>query len=219
MKSSALSPNKSVFPPPIILKSKTGLGKTHLLNALILEISKKNSTSRIRYLNASDFVSKCLKAIKDKCLHDFIYDYIENTDFLFVENINDFSYKEGIQDVFLEILEKLYQKNAQIILSKLTSLRNDRLSQSLSQFLSSGLEVSITPPDQGMRTDLVHHFCKKNSLSLNEDIVSYISSHKYENIVEIKRDITKLQAHLEFLHTEITLPAAKEILNYDKETL
>ncbi len=166
---------------PLYLYGGVGMGKTHLLNAIGLELKEKN---KVMFISAERFMYQFVKSIKSNEMVKF-KEYFRNTDILLIDDIQFMNGKEAMQEEFFHTFNALLDKNSQIIISadrppnKLT-----RIQERIKSRFSGGLVVDIQNPDYELRYKIIKS--KTNELKLS-----------YSNQVVISEEIQK------FLSTEI----------------
>ena len=166
---------------PLYLYGGVGMGKTHLLNAIGLELKEKN---KVMFISAERFMYQFVKSIKSNEMVKF-KDYFRNTDILLIDDIQFMNGKEAMQEEFFHTFNALLDKNSQIIISadrppnKLT-----RIQERIKSRFSGGLVVDIQNPDFELRYKIIKS--KTDELKLS-----------YSNQIEISEEIQK------FLSTEI----------------
>ncbi len=181
---------------PIFLYSKSGLGKTHLLNAIGNEYKNKYPNSKVLYITTDDFISEFVRFIKGNKDSENLKDFFNTVDILMVDDIQFLAGKEDTQVMFFNVFNLLVSQHKQIILtsdrspSELKGLQ-DRL---VSRF-SGGLSIQISCPDKGTLIEILKLKIKANSLPLDffdNDVLEYLALNYSRNVRELEGAFTKL---------------------------
>ncbi len=173
---------------PLYLYGGVGMGKTHLLNAIGLELKDKN---KVMFISAERFMYQFVKSIKSNDMVKF-KEYFRNTDILLIDDIQFMNGKEAMQEEFFHTFNALFDKGSQIIVSadrppnKLTRIQ-DRIK---SRF-SGGLVVDIQNPDFELRSKIIKSKTEElklfysNQVNINEEIQKFISTEVRTSIREL----------------------------------
>ncbi len=173
---------------PLYLYGGVGMGKTHLLNAIGLELKEKN---KVMFISAERFMYQFVKSIKSNEMVKF-KEYFRNTDVLLIDDIQFMNGKEAMQEEFFHTFNALLDKNSQIIISadrppnKLT-----RIQERIKSRFSGGLVVDIQNPDYELRYKIIKSkteelkFSYSNQVRISEEILKFLS-------LEIKTSIREL---------------------------
>ena len=175
---------------PIFIYSKSGLGKTHLLNAIGNEYKVKYPESKVLYITTDDFVSEFVRFIKGNKDSENLKDFFNTVDILMVDDIQFLAGKEDTQIMFFNVFNLLVSQHKQIVLtsdrspSELKGLQ-DRL---VTRF-SGGLPINISSPDKSTLIEILKLKIKANSLSLDffeQDVLEYLALNYSKNVRELK---------------------------------
>lgn len=179
---------------PLLIYGGTGLGKTHLLQAVGNEILAKNPNKKIKYLDAEKFTNEFIDALKNGSTNKFKEKYRKN-DVLIIDDVQFLAKKEQTQEEFFHTFNALYEKNKQIILSsdqppKLITTIDDRLR---SRF-EGGMIADITPPDYETRMAILKAKLEESVQEISEKILEWIASNITKNIRELEGALNKVLA-------------------------
>ncbi len=185
----AVSENPGTMYNPLFVYGKTGLGKTHLIQALGNEI--KNN-KKVKYIQAQKFISGIVSGIRNRTIEEFKAQY-KNIDVLIIDDIQFLSGKEKTQEEFFHTFNDLYEKNKQIVLSsdrppKAISALTDRLR---SRF-EGGMIADINYPDTETRIAILKTKAEEKGINLNNDVCLYIAENVQKNIRELEGVLNKL---------------------------
>ena len=173
---------------PLYIYGGVGMGKTHLLNSIGLELKKKY---KVMFISAERFMYQFVKSIKSNEMVKF-KEYFRNTDVLLVDDIQFMNGKEAMQEEFFHTYNALIEKGSQIIISadrppnKLT-----RIQERIKSRFSGGLVVDIQKPDYELRYKIIKSkteeltLLNSNQINISKEIQEFISS-------EIKTSIREL---------------------------
>ncbi len=173
---------------PLYLYGGVGMGKTHLLNAIGLELKEKN---KVMFISAERFMYQFVKSIKSNEMVKF-KEYFRNTDILLIDDIQFMNGKEAMQEEFFHTFNALLDKNSQIIISadrppnKLT-----RIQERIKSRFSGGLVVDIQNPDYELRYKIIKSKTDELKLSYSNQIVISEEIQKFLS-TEIKTSIREL---------------------------
>jgi len=173
---------------PLYLYGGVGMGKTHLLNAIGLELKEKN---KVMFISAERFMYQFVKSIKSNEMVKF-KEYFRNTDILLIDDIQFMNGKEAMQEEFFHTFNALLDKNSQIIISadrppnKLT-----RIQERIKSRFSGGLVVDIQNPDRELRYKIIKSKTDELKLSYSNQVVISEEIQKFLS-TEIKTSIREL---------------------------
>lgn len=195
---------------PLFIYGGVGLGKTHLLQAIGHEVSKK--TDRILYVSSEKFTNDYVQAVKEGRAKEF-KDHYRNVDLLLVDDIHFMGGKDGTQEEFFHTFNELHQANKQIVI---TSDRPPTAIPALEKRLLSrfqwGMIADITQPDIETRVAILEAKCRERNYSLDPEILYFIANNIQSNIRELEGALNRLIAFHEFNNTTPTLDSTKAIL-------
>ena len=160
------SPGSTPF-NPLLIYSKTGLGKTHLLHSIGNALSHKKPNFNITYLTSEQFMLEFINSIQKNKSTDFANQY-RTSDVLLIDDVQFFESKEQTQEQFFHLFNALFEKNKQIVLttdkhpSELVGIKERLISR-----FQSGLIVDIQPPDLETRIAILMNEAEQNNLNRN----------------------------------------------------
>ena len=211
-KAIAANPGGTAF-NPLFIYGDVGLGKTHLANAIGMEIIKQNSNKQVIYVTLERFTNQVVQAIKNNAVNDFM-NFYQMIDTLIVDDIHFLAGRSKTQEIFFNIFSQLHHNGKQIILTSDRPPKNisgveDRL---ISRF-KWGLAAELTTPDYKTRRAILEIKMKKEGLELDEKIKEYICYNIKNNIRELEGVIITLVAQSTLNKKEIDLNLAKDVVN------
>jgi chromosomal replication initiator protein len=197
---------------PLVIYGGTGLGKTHLIQAIGNHALAHAKAKRVIYVSSERFTVEFVEAIQRDTTNEFAGFY-RSMDILIVDDIQFFAGKERTQDHFFHTFNELHQIGKQIVLSsdrppkELKGL-DDRL---LSRF-QWGLTSDIQPPDLETRIAILLKKSENERITLPQDVVECIASNVTSNIRELEGCLISLMAKASLEGREITVDLAREVL-------
>lgn len=197
---------------PLVLYGGTGLGKTHLMQAIgnyALEIGK---AKRVMYISSEKFTIEFIDAIRGDKTNDFS-NFYRSMDILIVDDIQFFSGKEKTQDSFFHTFNSLHQLGKQIILS---SDRPPKELQGLDDRLISrfqwGLTADIQPPDLETRTAILRKKCDDEGVFIPDQVLDFVAANVTSNVRELEGCYTSLLFKASLEGKEVDIDLAREVL-------
>ena len=173
---------------PLYLYGGVGMGKTHLLNAIGLELKEKN---KVMFISAERFMYQFVKSIKSNEMVKF-KEYFRNTDILLIDDIQFMNGKEAMQEEFFHTFNALLDKNSQIIISAdRPPNKLSRIQERIKSRFSGGLVVDIQNPDYELRYKIIKSKTEELKLSYSNQVIITEEIQKFLSN-EIKTSIREL---------------------------
>ena len=221
----AVSNNLAELNNPLYFYGPSGLGKTHLMFAIVNEVRKKNPGANILYVTAEEFTTELVEALSNKKPMIFREKY-RNVDVLLVDDIQFIGGKMMIQEEFFHTFNTLKDNNKQIILAADSPPKDiSGLEERLQGRFSSGLMADIQPPDLELRIAIFQRKAIDYGFKLEMDVLYYLAKSITKNIREIEGALKKLRAHMMISGEKVNYTIAKEVLkdffadNINQETI
>ncbi len=200
---------------PLYLYGGVGMGKTHLLNAIGLELKK---TKKVMFISAERFMYHFVKSIKSNDMVKF-KDYFRNTDVLLIDDIQFMNGKEAMQEEFFHTFNALIDKGSQVIISADRSPNKlSRIQERIKSRFAGGLVVDIQNPDYELRYKIVKakidelKINQSLSINLSEEIQKFISSEIRTSIRELVGALNRIISFSRIYNKLPTLIETKAIL-------
>lgn len=199
---------------PLFLYGDTGVGKTHLMQAIAHAILERTPTTRITFIGTEQFTNELVGSIQNRTTADFRKRFRE-TDLLLVDDIHFLKGKEATQEEFFHTFNALYEGGRQIVL---TSDRPPSEIPGLEARLVSrfqwGMVADIKLPDLEHRIAILRHKAELDHLELTipDEVTRFIAENIRSNVRELEGSVIKLLAYASLKHKEITVDVAKEAL-------
>ncbi len=196
---------------PLFVFGPSGVGKTHLIQAIGIRIKERNPQARVYYVTARLFQTHYTTAAA-KNINNFFHFY-QSVDTLIVDDIQDLQGKPGTQNTFFHIFNHLHQHDRQIIMSSdcAPSEMEGFEARLLSRF-KWGMQVELGRPDIELRRDVLRQNAEQNGLSLRDDILEYIAANVTENVRELEGIVASLVAHAMVEKRDISLDLARRVV-------
>lgn len=179
---------------PLFIYGKSGLGKTHILNAICYEVRHKFPDMRYLYVRSEDFVNEFIDALGKKTTDEFREKY-RNIDVLLIDDIQFIGGKERMEEEFFHTFNSLIENGKQIVL---TSDRPPKEIQSLTERLcsrfESGILADVQSPEYETRCAIIKRKAQLLDFEIPDAVVSYIAEKIKVNIRQLEGVTKKLQA-------------------------
>jgi chromosomal replication initiator protein len=199
---------------PLFIYGETGLGKTHLMQAVAHEILQRTPRIRLAFIGTEQFTNELVGSIQGRTTQDFRRRYRE-IDLLLVDDIHFLKSKEATQEEFFHTFNALYEAGRQIIL---TSDRPPSDIPGLEARLVSrfqwGMVADIEQPDLEHRTAILKNKAVLDHLELTipDSVIDFIAENVRSNVRELEGSIIRLLAYASLKHRDITIELAREAL-------
>ncbi len=198
---------------PLFIYGNSGLGKTHLMYAIINRLKQNNPNIKIIYTKGEDFTNQMISCIASKTMEDF-RDMYRKCDVLLIDDIQFIAGKISTQEEFFHTFNALFEEKKQIIL---TSDRPPRDIKTLEDRLKSrfewGLIADIEPPDLELRVAIIKKKAEQVNVKIPDEVLTFLGENLRSNIRQIEGAIKKLSA-LSFLSGKtITMELARECIS------
>jgi len=198
---------------PLLIYGDSGLGKTHLAQAIGIEIKDKFQDKTVLYVPANRFQTQFVEAIRNNTKNDFLHFY-QMIDVLIIDDVHEFAGKEKTQDIFFHIFNHLHQSGKQLILTcDKPPVELQGLEQRLLSRFKWGLSADLQIPDYETRVAILKQKTYKDGITLPDEVVEYIATHITDNVRELEGALISLLAQSTLNKKEITLSLAKEMID------
>lgn len=209
----AEAPGKNKY-SPLYIYGGTGLGKTHLVQAIGHFIKEENPRMKVIYVTSERFTNEFIGSIISKTTAEFNRVY-RNVDVIILDDVQFFTGKESIQSEFFHVFNSLHQKGKQIVLtsdvapSNITGLEERLLSR-----LKWGLVVDIRPPDLEGRMAILRRKAECDGIFMSDDVMAYIAENVTSNVRELEGTLIRLLAYSSISGSDIDIEMAREVLSH-----
>ena len=200
---------------PLYVCGGVGLGKTHLLNAIGLELQSENN---VMFISAERFMYHFIKSIKKNDMVNF-KDFFRKSSVFIIDDIQFIRGKESLQEEFFHTFNSLIDKGSQIIISAdRTPMKLDRVQERIKSRLAGGLVVDIDIPDLELKVKIIKKKIKemqsqfKENINLSDDVITYIANESKTNIRELIGILNRVVAFSRVHNKDLTVNDCKNIL-------
>jgi len=199
---------------PLFIYGDTGLGKTHLMQAIAHEIVERNPQTRITFVGTEQFTNELVAAIQTRSNAAFRRHYRE-TDLLLVDDVHLLKGKEATQEEFFHTFNALYEAGRQIVLtsdrapSEIAGLESRLVSR-----FQWGMVADIELPDFEHRVAILQQKAHLDHLeyTIPDDVIRFIAENVRSSVRELEGSIIKLLAYASLKHQDISVDVAREAL-------
>ncbi|RJR54410.1 MAG: chromosomal replication initiator protein DnaA [Desulfobacteraceae bacterium] len=198
---------------PLFLLANTGLGKSHLSQAVGHALLQNKPDLRVYYITAEDFVNEMIWALKSNSIEEFKSKYRKSCDALLLEEVHFLSGKEKTQVELGYTLDALADDHKKIIFTS-SVLPKDipNLSKELYSRFNSGLIATMDTPDHDTRLKILEKKASEQDLHLSEEIIHLLAEKLTGDIRQMESALRCLKAKSELLKAKIDLHLVKEVL-------
>jgi len=197
---------------PLFIYGGTGLGKTHLMQAVGHVIKQRDPAARVAYVHSERFVDNMVQALRHNTMNEFKNAY-RNLSALLIDDIQFFANKDRSQEEFFHTFNALFESQNQIIL---TSDRYPKEIPGLEERLKSrfgwGLSVAIEPPELETCVAILISKAQAANVALPEEVAFFVAKRIRSNVRELEGALRRIIANARFTGQPITLDFAKEAL-------
>ncbi len=200
---------------PLYICGGVGLGKTHLLNAIGLELQSENN---VMFISAERFMYHFIKSIKKNDMVNF-KDFFRKSSVFIIDDIQFIRGKESLQEEFFHTFNSLMDKGSQIIISAdRIPVKLDRVQERIKSRLAGGLVVDIDTPDLELKVKIIKKKIFeiesqfKENINLSDDVINYIANESKTNIRELIGILNRVIAFGRVHNKTLTVNDCKNIL-------
>jgi len=200
---------------PLYICGGVGLGKTHLLNAIGLNLQSENN---VMFISAERFMYHFIKSIKKNDMVNF-KDFFRKSSIFIIDDIQFIRGKESLQEEFFHTFNSLMDKGSQIIISAdRTPMKLDRVQERIKSRLAGGLVVDIETPDLELKIKIIKKKIEeiqnqfKENINLSEDVINYIANESKTNVRELIGILNRVVAFGRVHNKILTIADCKNIL-------
>ena len=198
---------------PLMLYGNSGLGKTHLAQAIGIEVKERFPEKIVLYVNANKFQTQFSEATRNNNRNDFLHFY-QMIDVLIIDDVQEFAGKEKTQETFFHIFNHLHQTGKQLILtSDKPPIELKGLEQRLLSRFKWGLTADLQIPDFETRMNILRKKIYKDGIEIPEEVLEYIASHINSNVRELEGALISLLAQATLNKKEINIDLAIKMIN------
>lgn len=198
---------------PLFICGPTGMGKTHLLNAVGNYIREKTPHLRICYLSAERFLHECISGIRRNTMDKFRLRYRERCDILLIDDVQILGRGEAVQDEFFHTLNDFFETKRQVVVASDRMPRDILgLEDRIRTRLEWGLIADIQMPDLETRMAILRYKAELKNIKVTDEVVHYIARISKRSIRELEGNLNKVKIFTELQGLALTLDLAKKVL-------
>ncbi len=198
---------------PLFIYGPTGMGKTHLLNAVGNHIQENFPQLKIRYASTETFLNEFVSSIRRGEMHKLRKRYREDCDVLLLDDIQVLGRGEAFQEEFFHTLNSFFDSRRQVVVA------SDRIPRDISGLedrirtrLEWGLVADIQMPDLETRVAILKYKAEVRNIALSDEVANYIASISKRSIRELEGNLNKVKMYSELLDLRITLDLSRQVL-------
>jgi chromosomal replication initiator protein len=208
---------------PLFIHGSSGVGKTHLVNAIGVRIKELHPELRVLYVSAHLFQVQYTDSILQKNFNDFMRFY-QSIDVLIIDDIQEFANLQRTQNAFFHIFNHLHLNGKQLIM---TSDRSPAQLQGMEERLITrfkwGMTAEIERPDLELRKNILRNKVHKDGLKFPDEVISYIAENVNASIRDLEGIVVSIMAHSTIINADIDINLARRIVggfsDYEKKSI
>lgn len=205
---------------PLFICGPTGMGKTHLLNAVGNHVREKHPSLRIGFVSAERFLNECIASIRRSEMDKFRLRYRERCDILLIDDIQLLGRGESVQEELFNTLNDFFQKGRQVVVA------SDRMPKDIQGLedrirtrLEWGLIADIQMPDLETRVAILRYKAERKALKIPDEVINYVARISKRSIRELEGNLNKIRMFSELQGLAIDAALAKKVLaSHDEPT-
>ena len=197
---------------PMFIFGTTGVGKTHLLQAIGIKLKEKYPRMRVLYVSSRVFESQYTTAVMHKKVNDFI-NFYQSIDVLLLDDIQFLKGKPATQNTFFHIFNHLHQHQRQLVMSSDCRPSDlDGMEPRLISRFKWGMTVELEKPDFELRRKFLVMKAAQDGLKITDEVLDFIASHVTDSVRELEGVMVALLAHAMMLGQDITIDLARSVI-------
>lgn len=206
----AKSPGKTFN--PYFIYGTSGVGKTHLANAIGLKVKELNPAARVLYVSAHLFKVQYTDSIRNNTFNDFV-NFYQTIDVLIIDDIQEFAGITGTQNIFFNIFNQLHQNGKQLVM---TADRAPMLLQGLEERLITrfkwGMVAELEKPSLDLRRDILRSKVIRDGWKFPEEVINFISEHVTGSVRDLEGIAISMMAQATIFNKDIDMELARQTL-------
>ncbi|MBE6287692.1 MAG: chromosomal replication initiator protein DnaA [Mediterranea massiliensis] len=197
---------------PLFLHGASGVGKTHLANAIGTRIKEQYPEKQVLYVSAHLFQMQYTDSVRNNTTNDFI-NFYQKIDVLIVDDIQEFAGVTRTQNTFFHIFNHLHQNGKQLIL---TSDRAPILLQGMEERLITrfkwGMVAELEKPNAELRRNILLNKIRRDGLQFPTEVIDYIAENVGDSVRDLEGIVISIMAHATIYNKEVDLALAQRIV-------
>jgi len=209
----ALARGERTFGNFLFINSSTGLGKSHLTQAVVHSVLQEAPSTMLNYLTAQQFSAEMVNGIRTKSMDKFSKKFVHNCDMLLVEDVHTLVGKNKTQDELNTILDYLIKSGRRVILTAAVAPgKLDGIDEDFRSRMTSGLITRIDAPDYATRVNIIRHKANANALALDDTLIDLLAGNLNGDIRKIESAVIGIKAKSCLLDTPPDKTMIMEVL-------
>ena len=218
----AQNPGKTIF-NPLFIFGPSGVGKTHLANAIGAKIKELYPSKRVLYVSAHLFQVQYTDSVRNNTTNDFI-NFYQTIDTLIIDDIQEFAGATKTQNTFFHIFNMLHLNGKQLIM---TSDRSPVLLQGMEERLITrfkwGMVAELEKPSLDLRKDILRYKTKRDGVKLTDEIIDYIAENVSDSVRDLEGIVASILAYSTIYNEEVDLDltkrTVKKFINFETKPI
>lgn len=207
----AQDPAKTVF-NPLFIYGASGVGKTHLVNAIGTRIKELYPQKRVLYVSAHLFQVQYTDSVRNNTTNDFIKFY-QTIDVLIIDDIQEFAGATKTQNTFFHIFNHLHQNGKQLILtSDRTPAQLQGMEERLITRFKWGMVAELEKPTVELRKDILRNKIKRDGLKFPPEVIDFIAENVGDSVRDLEGIVISIMAHATVYNKNVTLELAERVV-------
>ena len=207
----AQDPAKTVF-NPLFIYGASGVGKTHLVNAIGTRIKEFYPQKRVLYVSAHLFQVQYTDSVRNNTTNDFIKFY-QTIDVLIIDDIQEFAGATKTQNTFFHIFNQLHQNGKQLILtSDRTPAQLQGMEERLITRFKWGMVAELEKPTVELRKDILRNKIKRDGLKFPPEVIDFIAENVGDSVRDLEGIVISIMAHATVYNKNVTLELAERVV-------
>ena len=197
---------------PLFIYGNTGLGKTHVMQAIAQEILSRRSRAKVEYLSSEEFFNKYIEALEGRKLPSFRR-HFRSLDLLLIDDVQFFKGKERLQEEFFHTFNTLFNAHKQIVMtSDCAPHEINGLEKRLVSRFECGQIVDICPPDYETRLAILRKKQREQKLRLSNEILDFVAARIKSNVRRLEGALIRLTSYVSMMNVEMDISTAQQLL-------
>lgn len=208
----AEKPGKTVF-NPLFIYGSSGVGKTHLANAIGLKVKELYPQLRVLYVSAALFKVQYTDSARNNTTNDFI-NFYQTIDVLIIDDIQEFTGLSKTQNTFFHIFNQLHQNGRQLVMtSDRPPIELQGIEDRLITRFKWGMVAELEKPTLELRKDILRSKNRRNGLQFPEEVIDYIAENVTESVRDLEGVVIAMMANSTVYNKKIDLRLAQQVVS------
>lgn len=205
---------------PLFIYGPSGLGKTHLLNAIGQESLKRFPKRKVLYLSGERFLNEYINAVQNKKMEAFRSKFRKNCNLLLIDDVHILARGQGVQEEFFHTFNELYNKKIQVVVCSDQSPHYiSSLQERIKTRMAGGLTVDVSYPDFETRLAILKNKIQLKNLIISKESLNLISKSCQKSIREMEGVLNKIKMMTEMKEGRLSFSDLEKILQSHKKEL